>query len=196
MEAKIVVGTKDGKSYNLEAKEDTAAVFVGKRIGDTVNVTPLGLKGYEVKITGGSDKQGFPMRKDLHKPGRGKAMMSTRTQGYRPEQEGVRVRKTVVGDIIGDNISQINTVVVKAGKDPIPKLLGLGKKEGEGEAEEKPKEEAKPEAPKEEKKEEKPAEAPKEEKEEPKEEGSKKAPAEKKETPAEEKKESSGKEPK
>jgi small subunit ribosomal protein S6e len=156
----------------MEVKDDQAAVFVGKHIGDKVNVTPLGLKGYEVKITGGSDKQGFPMRKDAHITGRTKALVSKRTQGYKPQKAGVRVRKTVVGDIIGDNISQVNTVVVKQGKDPIPKLLGLEKPEeapAEGEAkeeakaekpeepkekkEEAPKEEAKPEAP--EKKEEK-----------------------------------------
>jgi small subunit ribosomal protein S6e len=139
MEAKIVVGTKDGKSYNLEVKDDQAAVFIGKRIGDSVNLTPLGLKGYEATITGGSDKQGFPMRKDLHQAGRGKALMSTRTAGYNPKGEAVRLRKTVVGDIINDSISQINTSVVKEGKDPIPKLLGTDKAEAaEGEA---PKEE-------------------------------------------------------
>ena len=178
MEAKVVVGTKTGKSYNVEVKDDLAAVFVGKRVGDVVNVTPLGLKGYEVKITGGSDKQGFPIRKDAHVTGRTKAMMSTRTQGYKPEQAGVRVRKTVVGDILGDNISQINTVVVKEGKDPIDKLIGLEKKAEDGaapkkedpvgptreerKAEEKPKEKKKEEPPKEE--EPKPEEKPKEEK--------------------------------
>ncbi len=172
MEAKIVVGTKAGKSYNIEAKEDSAAVFIGKRIGDTVNLTPLGLKGYEAKITGGSDRCGFPMRKDIHRAGRAKALMSSRTQGYKPEKAGIRVRKTVVGDVINDDISQINTVVVKEGKDPVEKLLGLDKaKEGES-SEEKPKEapEDKPQE------KEKPKEAPKEEKKEaPKGEASKEA---------------------
>ena len=169
MEAKVVVGTKAGKSYNVEVKDDQAAVFVGKHVGDVVNVTPLGLKGYEVKITGGSDKQGFPIRKDVHITGRTKALFATRTQGYKPITDGVRVRKTVVGDIIGDNISQINTVVVKEGKDPIEKLLGLDKTEdsgqkteGESPKEEKPEE--KKEEPKEEPQEEKKEEPPKEEK--------------------------------
>src|SRR5512137_662471 len=98
MACKIVVGTKSGKSYNLELKDDLAAVFTGKRIGDVVNVTPLGLKGYEVKVTGGSDKCGFPMRPDLHKQGRGKALMTRCTTGYRQTEKGVRVRKTVVGN--------------------------------------------------------------------------------------------------
>lgn len=161
MECKIVVGTKSGKSYNIEAKDDLAAVFIGKRIGDVVNVTPLGLKGYEVKITGGSDKCGFPMRGDLHITGRGKALMSTRTVGYKPRGEGVRMRRTVVGDIINDAISQINTVVVKEGHDPVEKLLGIKPPEAA------PAEAAKVEAPKEHKAEaskEPKAEAPKEQK--------------------------------
>ena len=134
MECKIVVGTKSGKSYNLEAKDDLAAVFIGKRIGDVVNLTPLGLKGYEAKITGGSDKCGFPMRGDMHLIGRSKAMMSRRTTGYRPEDfsNGVRMRKTVVGDIINDAVAQLNVVVVKDGHDPIPKLLGIEEKPAEG----------------------------------------------------------------
>jgi len=127
MEAKIVVGTKSGKSYNLEVKDDLAAVFIGKHIGEVVNVTPLGLKGYEVKISGGSDKCGFPMRGDLHQAGRGKAMMSTRTVGYKPRDDGVRMRRTVVGDVINEATAQINTIVVKEGKDSIEKLLGLEK---------------------------------------------------------------------
>ncbi len=165
MECKIVVGTKSGKSYNLEAKDDLAAVFIGKRIGDVVNLTPLGLKGYEAKITGGSDKCGFPMRKDMHLIGRSKAMMSRRTTGYRPEDfsNGVRMRKTVVGDIINDAVAQLNVVVVKDGHDPIPKLLGIEEKPVEAKAE------AKAEAPKEHKPEAPKAEAPKEHKPEHKE---------------------------
>ena len=162
MECKIVVGTKSGKSYNLEAKDDLAAVFIGKRIGDVVNLTPLGLKGYEAKITGGSDKCGFPMRGDMHLIGRSKAMMSRRTTGYRPEDfsNGVRMRKTVVGDIINDAVAQLNVVVVKDGHDPIPKLLGIEEKPAEGVAPAKA-EEKKAEVPKEHKeapKEHKPAE--------------------------------------
>jgi small subunit ribosomal protein S6e len=167
MECKIVVGTKSGKSYNLEAKDDLAAVFIGKRIGDVVNLTPLGLKGYEAKITGGSDKCGFPMRKDMHLIGRSKAMMSRRTTGYRPEDfsNGVRMRKTVVGDIINDAVAQLNVVVVKDGHDPIPKLLGIADKPAEGaKAEEKTAEAPKAEAPKEHKPAEHKAEAPKEHK--------------------------------
>jgi small subunit ribosomal protein S6e len=124
VESKIVLGTKDGKTYNIEAKDEGTALFLGKSIGDVVNATPLGLKGYEIKITGGSDKSGFPMRRDINRSGRASALLTTRGVGYRPEEDGVRKRKTVVGTVIDDNISQINAQVVKAGNDPIEKLIG------------------------------------------------------------------------
>jgi small subunit ribosomal protein S6e len=155
VEGTVVVGMKDGKSYHVEVKDEQARIFLGKRIGDTVNVTPLGLKGYEVVITGGSDKCGFPMRKDAHVSGRAKALLSSRTEGYRPEGKGIRKRKTVMGDVITDSISQINTKVVKAGKDSIGKLIGVPEKPAEAEKPaEKPKEAKPVEKKKEEKKEE------------------------------------------
>jgi len=165
MECKIVVGTKEGKTYNIEAKDEQARLFLGRKVGDTVNATPLGLKGYEVKITGGSDKSGFPIRRDVQTSGRGSALLSSKTIGYRQKGAGIRKRKTVVGSTISENIAQVNALVVKAGKDPIEKLLAVGgEAPAEGEAgakaeeaapEAKPAEEAKEEA----KPVEKPAEA-------------------------------------
>ena len=189
MECTIVVGTKEGKTYNVEAKDEQARIFLGKKIGDTISVTPLGLKGYEVSITGGSDKSGFPMRKDIHLTGRAKALLSSRGTGYKPPGSGVRERKTLMGNVVTEEIVQINTKVVKAGKDPVEKLIGKAEATGEEKEEatekppekkekpaekkeEKPAEEKKQEKPveekpagkKEEAKEEKPAEEPKEEK--------------------------------
>ena len=164
MECKVIIGTKDGKSYSVEAK-DEARVFLGKKIGDTVDGSMLGLKGYQLKITGGSDSSGFPMRKDVDGQGRAKILASSRTVGYKQKARGVRERRTIVANTITENVSQINAQVVKEGTQKIDKLLS---KEGEGE-EKSETSEAPAEAPKQEKtepaKEEKP-EAPKEEKSE------------------------------
>ena len=139
MECTVVVGTKEGKTYNVEAKDEQARIFLGKKIGDIINITPLGLKGYEAEITGGSDKSGFPMRKDVHLTGRAKALLSSRGSGYRPSGSGIRKRKTVVGNVVTEEIVQINTKVVKEGKDSIEKLIGKTAVSGEeGEPEEKP----------------------------------------------------------
>ena len=60
----VVSDSKTGKSEVLEAKDSTAQLFLGRRIGDTVDLTAVG-QAYKVKITGGSDKAGFPMRADI-----------------------------------------------------------------------------------------------------------------------------------
>lgn len=146
MECKIVVSTKDGSSYNIEAKDEQARLFLGKKIGDVVHVGPLGLKGYDVKITGGSDKSGFPMRADIPTSGRAIALFSSSTTGYRQKRKGVRKKKTVMGNTVTEAIAQINVKVVKEGAEPIPKLLGLPekaegeKKPAEAKAEQKPSE--------------------------------------------------------
>ena len=64
-EFKIVISnTKTGKTFQQEAKDNVAKLFIGKKIGDKIKGEVLDYTGYEFEITGGSDKSGFPMRKD------------------------------------------------------------------------------------------------------------------------------------
>ena len=68
-EFKIVISDpKKGKSLQRELKDDAAKGLVGKKIGDTFKGELIDLPGYEFKITGGSDKAGFPMRWDVIGP--------------------------------------------------------------------------------------------------------------------------------
>jgi small subunit ribosomal protein S6e len=208
-EFKLVIGTKDGKSFQKEIKDEAASSFLTKKIGDKIKGESIDLPGYEFEITGGSDYCGFPMRADVTGIGR-KRVLAVKGVGiknkkkYRKREKkgkrtmkGMRQRRTVAGNTIYSKTAQINLKVIKAGKAPLVAAPAEKKeeapKEGKKEAvkEEKPKKEKKEEA-KEEKKEEvkeekqeKKEETPKEEKkEEPKPE---KAPKEEK--PAEEKKE-------
>jgi len=176
-EFKLVIGFKDGKCVQREAKEDTAKVLVGKKIGDKINGDDIGLAGYEFELTGGSDYCGFPMRKDVQGSAR-KRILAVKGIGLKKKGKGVRQRKTVCGNTVHAKISQVNLKVLKEGKEK----LTVAKKEGEAEA---PKAEAKPAEKKEEPKKEEPK------KEEPKKEAPKaEKPAEKKEEPKpEEKKE-------
>jgi len=126
---KVVVSDPEtGRAYNIELNEEKAKIFIGKRIGDTVDASPMGLKGYELLITGGSDKDGFPMRKDIHGRVRKRVLLSS-PPGYRPKRKGVRRRKMVRGNEITPEIVQINTKIVKKGKKSIEELLGLGGEE-------------------------------------------------------------------
>lgn len=167
-EFKLVISDK-GKSTQKEVKEDAANSFVGMKLGDKVSGDTIGLAGYEFEISGGSDYCGFPMRKDVAGTKR-KRILTTASTGVKIKRKGMRARKTVCGNTIHEQISQINLKVTKAGAKPIAGEAKEGEAKEEAPKEEKPKaeakEEKKPEAPKEEKKEAKPEAKPAEAKKE------------------------------
>ena len=125
---KLVIGTKDGKSYQREATEASAESFLGKKIGDAVSGEGLGLAGYELQITGGSDYCGFPMRRDVQGPARRK-IFAVSGVGLKKKGKGLRIRKTVAGNTIHDKTAQVNLKVIKAGPEPLTKAGGEEKKE-------------------------------------------------------------------
>lgn len=159
---------KTGKTAQKEVKDDEAQPFIGLNIKSAINGEAFGVGGFEFKVTGGSDKCGFPLRRGI-KGARKKIVASGGVGFKKPLDKGIKIRKTVCGQKINETTRQINLVVTKG--DDIMKALGAGEapKEAKPEA---PKEEAKPEAKKEEPKpdvkeapktEGKPAEAPKKE---------------------------------
>lgn len=115
VELKIVIADqKEGRSYQKAVAEDTAKSLYGKKIGDTFNGELIDLPGYELKITGGSDHSGFPMRWDVDQPGI-KRILAVSGVGLKKTRKGMKRRKTVTGNTVQDKIVQLNTVVVKAG---------------------------------------------------------------------------------
>lgn len=137
MEFKVVISDPEtGKSYQRDIKDEKARRFRGKKIGDEIDGSILGLTGYKLAITGGSDKGGFPMKKGVMGKKNLRILMKGGV-GYR-QKKGVRRRKRVRGEIIDDDIVQINTKVIARGKRKIEELLGLEVKERAKEAEEKP----------------------------------------------------------
>ena len=127
MAFKIVVSEKE-LSYQLEV--DDGKQLNGLKIGEEFDGQIVGLDGYTLKITGGSDKNGFAMKKDVDGPRRIKSLL-TGGVGYRPKGDGVKRRKTVRGNTIAEDIVQINTVVTKAGSKSIADILGAGEEEEE-----------------------------------------------------------------
>jgi small subunit ribosomal protein S6e len=127
MAFKVVVSNK-AETYQMEV-EDTKALN-GLVIGDEFDGGIVGLDGYTLKITGGSDKNGFTMKKDVSGTRRIKSLLTGGT-GYHPKADGVKRRKTVRGNTIADDIVQINSVVVKEGAKPIAEILGAGEEEEE-----------------------------------------------------------------
>ncbi|MFB3766305.1 MAG: 30S ribosomal protein S6e [Methanotrichaceae archaeon] len=118
----VVSDPKSGKSYQVEVKDPGANRFLGRHIGDTVDGEVLGMPGYSVKITGGSDREGFPMRADL--PGtRRKRILVTEGTGYNPIVAGIRRRKSLHGREISSDIGQINVKITEAGSKPVEELI-------------------------------------------------------------------------
>ena len=127
MAFKVVVSNK-AETYQVEV-DDTKALN-GLVIGDEFDGGIVGLDGYTLKITGGSDKNGFTMKKDVPGTRRIKSLLTGGT-GYHPKADGVKRRKTVRGNTIADDIVQINSVVVKEGAKPIAEILGADEEEEE-----------------------------------------------------------------
>lgn len=144
----VINDPKVRKSYKVEVDQTKAASLVGKKIGDDFSGDVIGLNGYSLQITGGTDQDGFPMHKELKGPGKRKMLLSG-PPGFHPKIKGQRKRKMVRGNTISNDVAQINAKVVKAGAQPLDKLLAAKPKEEKKEgapAEAKPEE--KKEAPK------------------------------------------------
>ena len=127
----IVSDPEAGTSKTVELEEARATPLIGKRIGETIDGSVLDLPGHKAQITGGSDKDGFPMRPSVHGGVRRKVVLSGGV-GFNPQNEGMRRRKTIRGNVITDEIVQINVKITEK-----PKQTKEGKKAKE-KKEEKP----------------------------------------------------------
>jgi small subunit ribosomal protein S6e len=103
---KLTVSDKQGKSITKELKEKDANPFVGLNIGNEVDAVTVGLSG-KIRITGGSDKSGVPMRADIHSGSR-KYVLLSKGVGLNDAEKGKRIRKLVRGNTISEEIYQIN----------------------------------------------------------------------------------------
>jgi small subunit ribosomal protein S6e len=117
---KITVGNSDGNTHQTET-EETPQIY-GKQIGEEFDGGVIGLEGYTLKITGGTDKQGFPMRESIEGAERKKILLE-KGSGIREDEDGVRRRKSVRGNTVSGEIEQLNTVVVEEGSKSIDELL-------------------------------------------------------------------------
>jgi len=104
--------------------ERKVRIFYEKRMSQEVAIDALGdeFKGYVVKITGGNDKQGFPMKQGVLQAHRVRLLLSKGHSCYRPRRTGERVRKSVRGCIVGSDISVLAVAIVKQGDADIPGL--------------------------------------------------------------------------
>ena len=126
VELRVVINNpKTGKTYQKVLEDNP---FINSKIGSKISGEQLGLTGYELEITGGSDIAGFPMRKDMNGTGRKKALL-TKGPGIHLKVKGMRKRKTVVANLITEETAQINSKITKSGSKSIEDYLGIKPKE-------------------------------------------------------------------
>lgn len=99
-------------------------VFMDRRMGAEVPGDSVGpeFAGYIFRITGGNDKQGFPMKQGVMHPTRVRLLLSEGHSCYRPRRTGERKRKSVRGCIVAMDLSVLALSIVKQGEGELPGL--------------------------------------------------------------------------
>jgi len=112
----VVSHPETGETRQREVDGQDANRFLGRELGGEVDGGAIGLEGYTVEITGGSDDTGRPMRSDV--PGSNlRELLSAGGVGYHPSRDGERRRITVRGRQVSDATAQVNVRVVDADDD-------------------------------------------------------------------------------
>jgi small subunit ribosomal protein S6e len=108
------IGTKSGKTYQVDVPAEKEHFLVGKKIGEEIDAGFIGLAGWTIRLSGGSDTSGIPMRHDVHGQRRERVMLSS-GPGYKPSKKGARLKKSVRGDTYGQEVVQVNATAVTEG---------------------------------------------------------------------------------
>ena len=106
---KITISDKKGKSITRELKEKDANPLLGLQIETEIDASIVGQPG-KMRITGGSDKSGVPLRADIHGGAR-KYIMLSKGVGLQDAEKGQRFRKLIRGNMITEEVYQINCVL-------------------------------------------------------------------------------------
>lgn len=113
---KIVISDPEtGGSRSVEIEGSRAVPLIGRKLGDVIDGSVVGMPRHELRITGGSDRDGFPMRPNVHGGVRTRAIVSGGV-GFRSSKRGERKRKSLRGNVITEEIVQLNMKIVKKPK--------------------------------------------------------------------------------
>lgn len=111
----IVSNPADGTSQRVEFDDQQLRALYGTRIGQVVEGAVAGMQGYKIKLTGGTDKDGIPMRPDVHGSAKARVVLSGGV-GYKPKNKGDKKRKVVRGNTVSTETTFLNFTIVEAPK--------------------------------------------------------------------------------
>ena len=118
----VVADPADGSTYQRDVDGQDANRFLGRDLGDEVDAGAVGLDGYTLKLTGGSDETGRPMREDVSGSDI-KQLLLEGGVGFKPSRDGERKRITVRGKKVSDETAQINAKIIDS-DDGVADALG------------------------------------------------------------------------
>lgn len=106
---KLIVSDRKGKTIAQELKDRSAQPLLGTKVGSVIDSSIVGVAGGKLKITGGSDRSGTPMRADVHGGVKKYVLLSTGVGNRRED----RVRKLVRGNMVTEEIYQLNSMLIE-----------------------------------------------------------------------------------
>jgi small subunit ribosomal protein S6e len=104
-----------GKSSVNEVEGGRAQALIGRSLGEVIDGSALGIAQGKMLISGGCDKNGIPMRPDVHGSAKKYIVIST-GPGFKPTKHGERRRKLVRGRSISEEIYQVNFTLKQDGQ--------------------------------------------------------------------------------
>ena len=112
----IISDPETGTSQKVELEDNRMGPLIGRRIGEIIDGTVADLAGHQLQLTGGTDKDGIPMRPDVHGSAKSNIILSGGV-GYKPKKKGERKRVVVRGNTVSIETTFLNLKIVeKPGK--------------------------------------------------------------------------------
>ncbi|MCW4036491.1 MAG: 30S ribosomal protein S6e [Candidatus Bathyarchaeota archaeon] len=131
----IVSDPETGTSQKVELEDERMAPLLGRRIGEVMDGTIANLPGHRIQLTGGTDKDGIPMRPDVHGSVKANIILSGGV-GYKPKRKGERKRVVVRGNIVSPETIFLNFKIVEKPKGRRKQKTEEPKKDSEPEKQE------------------------------------------------------------
>lgn len=128
---RLVIGdSKTKRTFKAELKGMDAEQLSGKKVGDSFRGELIGLQGFELQITGGTDRAGIAMYKNLDGVGRRRLLLRGPPNYHVPKKfKGKLKKKTVRANTIGNDIVQVNCKITKWGDADLMKYFNVVPKE-------------------------------------------------------------------
>lgn len=127
----VIASPSTGAVKTVEVEDDVLRrTNLGDyRMGNEIGGEIFGqaFSGYKFRISGGQDKDGFPMKQGVMSNARVRLLLTPGTTGYQAwrARTGERKRRSVRGCILGSDLATISLVVIEKGQKEIEGLTDV-----------------------------------------------------------------------